>query len=1226
MSKQHPSLNHSPILRKVFGAACLAALLALANGCQSVQMAGAPAAASAVRMQGRVLGGQQPVAQATIRLMAVGTSGDGSAAASTMTSAVTTDSNGNFVLTGTYTCTPATEQVYLLATGGNPGMTSGTNNTALALMAALGPCNGLSSSTYITLNEITTVGSVAALLPYMTGATNVGSGSSDASALATAMSTVNQYVNTQTGSAPGPSLPGGDTASTAALTSLADAIAACVNSAGGTAGDLSLCGNLFSYATSNSGANPTDTIAALVNILSNPTSNAANIFNLIPASPAFASGLSQSPSNWSLPIVPSGAGTVQLASATYGVAESAGTVSLSVTRSSSTGTASVDYTTVSGTALAGQDYTTTTGTISWASGDSSAKTITVPLYNPGYSSGTRALTVALNTPNGVTLGSTPSAQVTITENDTALTVGTSASGGTQYLSYSAPLSGSGGVGSLTWTQTGGSLPTGMSLSASGVLSGTPTTSGSFQVTVQVKDSATPVPQTVTQTVTLPITSLASAVAALPSGTSAQAIKNAVLNWGIAGAVDLAAEGNTAAALALNEDVANNLATTFTVPSTMPAAYFPTIPSVATNPMVTAANSSIASTLNSDMTSPPVWDNATLSAGTAGTYLETAQNMFSALLTPGQSQYLNPSLIPSILTRLESAAYYINASDPADIDNDCELPYLYLMISNAWPQLLLPSRASAWKSIIATNTTAELNGYQTYFDDLASNSTYDISNWWINSDVRHFIAIDFGGLVAGNAGSYATIVKGGLAEMQQVLMPDGGTNYTDTQNEAYTYHDIYVSQLARYSQVTGDPTGNTLAAGTRYYTPLSILPPMVGEDVTAPSWKKYWDEVTDNDAMAIVVGLTGDPINQWQVESAGWPASYFDAQYYNSSVTPTALPTNWITYDRNIQGPRGMQGGWAYMGTARSTPYSERGTASFVGAVDLNSTASGAGWTLNAAWESAGNFALTAQGAELVTGTTYGENSNFINEALNQHNASTTTTTFGAVSTTHGLSAYEQAASVWTENELWVLLPDRIIGLDTISNSASQKGYELDGGFKFVSGRATWGTQKTFTTLSSSQWTYGSLTAQVYATDYPNSRTELTNTWEDTADKAGWIILEDANDCISPCSTEYTWPSGTSHYFLAEVRPSTNTAATSVQKLSLATGLLGFTFVDNGTTYTMIANTTANAISYTAPTGSTVTMSGAEYRSTWIDPTGSTIVQGATYAGSIPAYSHIVITQ
>jgi Flp pilus assembly secretin CpaC len=56
--------------------------------------------------------------------------------------------------------------------------------------------------------------------------------------------------------------------------------------------------------------------------------------------------------------------------------------------------------------------------------------------------------------------------------------------------YSLQLSASGGVTPYTWSLAAGStLPTGLTLSPAGVISGTPTTSGSFTFTATVTDLA-----------------------------------------------------------------------------------------------------------------------------------------------------------------------------------------------------------------------------------------------------------------------------------------------------------------------------------------------------------------------------------------------------------------------------------------------------------------------------------------------------------------------------------------------------------------------------------------------------------------------------------------------------------------------------------------------------------------------------------------------------------------
>ena len=263
-----------------------------------------PTASPAVTVKGMVHGGQQPVAGSAVQLYAVGTARDGSGATPLISPAVLTDANGNFTITSLYKCPSASTQVYLLATGGNPGLASGTNNSAIAMMAALGPCGLLTSSTYIFVDEVTTVGSLAALYPYMASATHLGSGTADAIQLASAFAAVSEYTNTSSGVAPGPALPSGYYASSKEINTLGNIVALCINSAGGASGDGSPCGNLFSLATPQGGTAPTDTIGAVLDILDNPSDNVADIFGLSGASVPFAPSLSAAPLTWSLPIVP----------------------------------------------------------------------------------------------------------------------------------------------------------------------------------------------------------------------------------------------------------------------------------------------------------------------------------------------------------------------------------------------------------------------------------------------------------------------------------------------------------------------------------------------------------------------------------------------------------------------------------------------------------------------------------------------------------------------------------------------------------------------------------------------------------------------------------------------------------------------------------------------------------------------------------------------------------
>jgi hypothetical protein len=83
---------------------------------------------------------------------------------------------------------------------------------------------------------------------------------------------------------------------------------------------------------------------------------------------------------------------VALSSNTYSVNAASNAV-VTINRSGpSSGTASVSYTTLNGSAMAGMDYVATSGTVTWTDGDSSAKTVYIPVTS-GASGKTFALSL-----------------------------------------------------------------------------------------------------------------------------------------------------------------------------------------------------------------------------------------------------------------------------------------------------------------------------------------------------------------------------------------------------------------------------------------------------------------------------------------------------------------------------------------------------------------------------------------------------------------------------------------------------------------------------------------------------------------------------------------------------------------------------------------------------------------------------------------------------------------
>jgi hypothetical protein len=145
-----------------------------------------------------------------------------------------------------------------------------------------------------------------------------------------------------------------------------------------------------------------------------------------------------------------------------------------------------------GTLPAGLALNASTGVISGTPTASGSATFTVQVRDSAATPATATKQL------GITIAAAPPALAIST---TSLAIATAGS------AYSATLQASGGVSPYSWSITVGSLPTGLTLTAStGAISGTPTISGSATFTVQVRDSAA-TPATATHQFTLTVSGL-----------------------------------------------------------------------------------------------------------------------------------------------------------------------------------------------------------------------------------------------------------------------------------------------------------------------------------------------------------------------------------------------------------------------------------------------------------------------------------------------------------------------------------------------------------------------------------------------------------------------------------------------------------------------------------------------------------------------------------------------
>ena len=159
--------------------------------------------------------------------------------------------------------------------------------------------------------------------------------------------------------------------------------------------------------------------------------------------------------------------TLQFTVATAAVMEGTSALMLTVTRVGGTGApASVTWTTADGTALAGTDFgtagnaTPVSGTANWGAGVGGAQTISIPIINDSIVEGTKTFTVTLSSPVGATLGTVPTVNVTLTDNDSGVVFSSAAysvveTGGNAMLTVNR-VGPAGAAASVTYTTANGS--------------------------------------------------------------------------------------------------------------------------------------------------------------------------------------------------------------------------------------------------------------------------------------------------------------------------------------------------------------------------------------------------------------------------------------------------------------------------------------------------------------------------------------------------------------------------------------------------------------------------------------------------------------------------------------------------------------------------------------------------------------------------------------------------
>ena len=282
------------------------------------------------KLQGIVHGGQFPVSGSIVSLYEVGATpasaaGYGASIGSPIATATApTDANGNWSISS-IPCVHAGDELYLVASGGNPGLTAGTNNSALTMTSVAGLCGGTYFATSFDIDEVTTVATEYALAGFSTGYLHVGTSTGNTVGLINAFAAVTNLVNLSAGKAlsvtPAYAKPAAGSlqssiAPASVINTLANVLATCINTASPSSAG---CANLFAIAggsLAQQGPAAANTADAALYIAHNPglpaatpsTTNLTWLFSLPAPIAPFGPALASAPNDYTMTLTFTGGG------------------------------------------------------------------------------------------------------------------------------------------------------------------------------------------------------------------------------------------------------------------------------------------------------------------------------------------------------------------------------------------------------------------------------------------------------------------------------------------------------------------------------------------------------------------------------------------------------------------------------------------------------------------------------------------------------------------------------------------------------------------------------------------------------------------------------------------------------------------------------------------------------------------------------------------------------
>lgn len=686
-----------------------------------------------------------------------------------------------------------------------------------------------------------------------------------------------------------------------------------------------------------------------------------------------------------------------------------------------------------------------------------------------------------------------------------------------------------------------------------------------------------------------------AVAALPRTTDTEIVKATVLEWLLNNLSNAILVGDTDKSNLIGAEF-DSLIVQPNPEGTFPENFFRPIPEYDTNPYV----ETIFPAFEKNKEESAV---RSLGQALAPELIETAY----AALHPQSPYKTDPTAIVRLMNVLNSAFGELENNN--DFMVSFHLPFTYLLLKTSFPGAIPPIMAAEWEAKMAPIA-------ERIFTTRSDTWTY-VANGWYNADIRWALGLYTMGILFDNE-DYINAALSGFDEgglFKGALLPDGGFNYVGYQNETFTYHGENIMALSWFYTLTENEEIAEIIRDTKNYYPLSYRLEGVGEYYTAASWKQYWNMVSGNDAAYVVASLTGDDRNYNRGKDA---TGLLPALFYNPNLAEVEEADSTLVFDKNIQGPRGNFGQFAYAASARNVNDGiGLGKITFVGAMslyDLDSIPSGLSaddvnkaesWPLNAALSIATSEVKHSLDPDSLFQR---RNSHYLmgqdeKSSVIMHDDHASFATKYNISTKLYVPTKvyldESYASKWAGSQQWVMTKSGIIGVIEISAKEDDEKYAIHALLKLVSGRRHWGVKKEVIDLGDGQYEFGDLVITVHETDYTKNRVDFAPTWDgDDSGKASYLILSDKSKEEENTLTSYS--ARTSKYVAVEIRKKdTESAIDFVRIKNKRKRYSGFEITEGDTKYILVQNTGKKKrakfkASYKVEDGKKVTLSSAKH--------------------------------